>query len=164
MEYHDHRHPVTVKADTLEQDLIRRDFTINAFAMNSDYQIIDIFEGKKDLFNKVIKTIGNANIRFDEDALRVLRALYFSSKLDFDLDAEIIESFKLYHVSYLKEEYVKEMLYKILSMKSNKGLEYISKYNILKDFSFYQELVSLSLKYNAKENVYALYLVFNNAS
>ena len=161
VEYRDHRHPVTVKADTLEQDLIRRDFTINAFAMNSEYQIIDIFNGKTDLANKIIRTIGDANTRFDEDALRVLRALYFSSKLDFNLDNEIIESFKHYHISYLKEEYVKDMVFKIISMKSNKGLEYINKYNILKDFPFYQELVTLSLKYKVKENLYALYMVVN---
>ena len=117
VEYLDHRHPVTVKADTLEEDLVRRDFTINAFAMNSEYQIVDIFNGKKDLENKIIRTIGNANTRFEEDSLRVLRALYFSSKLDFELDVEIIESFSENHIKYLKEEYIKDMLLKIFNMK-----------------------------------------------
>lgn len=161
IEYHDHRHPVTVKAESLKEDLIRRDFTINAFAMDSNYSIIDIFDGMKDLENKLIKTIGDANVRFDEDALRVLRAIYFSSKLDFDLDSQILESFKLNHVGYLKEEYVKNMLMKILSMPSKKGLEYLNKYKVLNTFSFYQELVDLALKYNVRKNLYALYLVIH---
>lgn len=161
VEYIDHRHPITIKANTLEEDLVRRDFTINAFAMNSKYQIIDIFNGKKDLQDKKIKTIGNANARFDEDALRVLRALYFSSKLDFDLDEEIINSFNNKHVDFLKEEHVKEMLFKIINMESSKGLEYIQKYSILEKFAFYQELVCLSLEYQIKENLLSLYLVVN---
>lgn len=161
IEYLDHRHPVTVKASTIEEDLVRRDFTINAFAMNSKYEIIDLFEGKKDLVAKVIKTIGKANIRFDEDALRVLRALYFSSKLDFILDDEIIESFKENHLRHIKEEYVKDMLSKIISFNSNKGLEYIVKYNILRSFPYYEELAELAYKYNLKADLFALYKVLN---
>ena len=103
IEYIDHRHPITEMVDTIEEDLIRRDFTINAFAMNSKCEIIDLFNGKKHLETKVIKTIGKASIRFDEDALRVLRALYFSSKLDFNLDEEIINLFftNIYTSSFL---------------------------------------------------------------
>ena len=115
IEYIDHRHPITIIADTINEDLVRRDFTINAFAMNSKYEIIDLFNGKEDLKNCLIKTIGLASERFDEDALRVLRALYFSSKLDFNLDKDILDSFSGDYLKYLKEEYIKDMFFKIIS-------------------------------------------------
>ncbi len=161
IEYIDHRHPTTVVAETIEQDLVRRDFTINAFAMNSDYEIIDLFNGKEDLSNRLIKTIGDANVRFNEDALRVLRALYFSSKLNFDLDNQIIECFNQDYLKYLKEEYIKDMFFKILSFESKKGLEYIVKYNVFKNHSFYQRLAELAFKYDVYDNLYALYILKN---
>lgn len=157
--YTDHRHPVTVLAPTLEEDLKRRDFTINALAMNSKYEIIDLFDGKKDLDNKLIKTIGEANVRFDEDCLRVLRALYFSSKLNFDLDQDILDSFKNNHIKFLKQEYIKNMIFKMFSLNSKKGLEYIVKYDVLRDFPFWQELVRLVLEFNCKNNYFSLYLI-----
>ena len=162
VEYIDHRHPITVKADTIFEDLKRRDFTINAFAMNSEYKIIDCFNGVKDLKNHIIKTIGDANTRFNEDGLRVLRALYFSSKLNFDLDDDIIKSLDNNHIKYLKQEYIKNMLEKIISLKSSKGLEYIFKYDILRTFPFWKELVKYILNYNCRKNYYALFLVLND--
>src|SRR5699024_121488 len=78
--YSDRRHPDSVQfIRDLEGDLKRRDFTINAMAMNENYQLIDLFKGKRDLVNKQIKTVGNASHRFEEDALRMLRALRFAS-------------------------------------------------------------------------------------
>ena len=141
IEYIDHRHQKTITALTIEEDLVRRDFTINAFAMNSNYEIIDLFNGKEDLENHLIKTIGNASVRFDEDGLRVLRALYFSSKLDFDLDEEIIRCFYQNHLVYLKEEYIKDMFFKIISFESNKGLDYIIKHNVFKECAQINRLV-----------------------
>ena len=161
IEYIDHRHPITIEAKTIEEDLVRRDFTINAFAMNSKYEIIDLFDGKKDLSNKIIKTIGDARVRFNEDALRVLRALYFSSKLDFDLDGDIVDCLKEDYLLYLKEEYIKDMFFKIISFKSKKGLDYIINFNVFKDQSFYQELALLSNEYKVIDNLYALYLIKN---
>ncbi|MBR4025498.1 MAG: hypothetical protein IKJ03_00905, partial [Mycoplasmataceae bacterium] len=130
LSYLDHRHPITAKAITLKEDLVRRDFTINALAMNSNYEIIDIFNGMDDLKNKLIRTIGDADIRFNEDSLRVLRAIYYSAKLDFKLDTNIVNAFSKNYVGYLKEEYVKTMLIKIISTNSNRGLEYINKFNV----------------------------------
>ncbi|HLM84016.1 MAG TPA: CCA tRNA nucleotidyltransferase [Candidatus Bathyarchaeia archaeon] len=86
--YSDKRRPDKVKfAKTLEEDLSRRDFTINALALkikNSDFEIVDLFGGQKDLKNKIIRAVGEANERFDEDALRMMRAVRFSVTLGAD--------------------------------------------------------------------------------
>ena len=86
-EYEDHRHPkeVTFTA-SLEEDLKRRDFTINAMAYNPETGLVDIFEGIQDLNRKVIRCVGNPGERFDEDALRILRAIRFSAQLGFEID------------------------------------------------------------------------------
>ena len=86
-EYEDHRHPkeVTFTA-SLEEDLKRRDFTINAMAYNPETGLVDIFEGMQDLERKVIRCVGDSRERFDEDALRILRAIRFSAQLGFEID------------------------------------------------------------------------------
>ena len=71
---------------TLREDLLRRDFTMNALAMTREGEIIDLFGGEKDLNNRVIRAVGNPAERFHEDALRMLRAIRFSSVLDFDIE------------------------------------------------------------------------------
>ncbi len=87
--YSDKRHPDNVKfAARLEDDLSRRDFTINALAMDIEGNIIDPFEGKKDLKNKIVRTVGAAEQRFNEDALRLLRAIRFAAQLGFEIDLE----------------------------------------------------------------------------
>ena len=81
--YTDKRHPDNVSfAKTIEEDLARRDFTVNAMAMNLKGEIIDPFGGKKDLEAKVIRTVGKPEERFAEDALRLMRAVRFSVQLD----------------------------------------------------------------------------------
>jgi len=77
----------------LEEDLIRRDFTINALCSDGD-NFIDLFDGVKDIENKVLRTIGNPLIRFEEDALRILRALRIASKLSFTIDLDTKNSIK----------------------------------------------------------------------
>ncbi len=87
--YTDKRHPDDVKfAEKLEDDLSRRDFTVNAIAMDIDGTIIDNFDGQKDLKNKLIRTVGDPEQRFNEDALRLLRAVRFASVLEFNIDQE----------------------------------------------------------------------------
>ncbi|MBE6852438.1 MAG: CCA tRNA nucleotidyltransferase [Ruminococcus sp.] len=87
--YKDKRHPESVSFSTnLEDDLSRRDFTINAMACDSSRQITDCFEGKKDLENKTIRCVGDASVRFDEDALRIMRAIRFASQLGFTIEPE----------------------------------------------------------------------------
>ena len=88
-DYRDHRHPETVSftAD-LKEDLARRDFTINAMCLDHKGKIIDLFGGLDDLKNRLIRTVGDPQQRFNEDALRILRALRFEAKLDFRIEEE----------------------------------------------------------------------------
>jgi tRNA nucleotidyltransferase (CCA-adding enzyme) len=92
--YSDNRRPDQVEfSKKLEDDLKRRDFTINAFCYNpSTNEIIDLFEGISDLQKKELKCIGSANERFEEDALRMLRAVRFSAQLGFNVTRETSDS------------------------------------------------------------------------
>jgi len=86
-EYEDSRHPKEVTfTRSLKEDLLRRDFTINAMAYNDTEGLVDIFGGIEDLKNKTIRCVGNANARFGEDALRILRAVRFAAQLGFEIE------------------------------------------------------------------------------
>lgn len=88
-EYEDSRHPKEVKfTRCLSEDLLRRDFTINAMAYNEEDGLVDIFGGLKDLEEKTIRCVGNAMERFSEDALRILRAIRFSAQLGFEIEED----------------------------------------------------------------------------
>ena len=90
-EYKDHRRPENVDfTNKLDEDLKRRDFTINSMAYNEKEGLIDLFGGKVDLENKIIKTVGNPYDRFNEDGLRMIRAIRFSSKLDFKIESNTL--------------------------------------------------------------------------
>lgn len=81
-EYKDNRHPENVEfVKNIEDDLSRRDFTVNAMAYNDEEGLVDCFGGKEDLENRIIRCVGDPDIRFNEDALRIMRALRFSSVL-----------------------------------------------------------------------------------
>lgn len=85
--YSDGRHPDTVSFTTsLEEDLRRRDFTINAMAYHPNYGVVDPFGGREDLQRKMIRCVGTPTERFAEDALRIIRALRFASVLGFSID------------------------------------------------------------------------------
>lgn len=85
--YVDFRRPSEVQFVTrIEDDLARRDFTINAMAQLPDGTIIDPFQGQADLVNRVIRCVGDARVRFEEDALRMLRAIRFAAQLNFTMD------------------------------------------------------------------------------
>ncbi|MGG3804769.1 CCA tRNA nucleotidyltransferase [Metabacillus fastidiosus] len=91
--YDDFRRPNKVNfINCLREDLKRRDFTINAMAMDSNGEIIDYFDGKQHLEENIIRTVGDPGERFNEDALRMLRALRFSSQLQFRLADEVKEA------------------------------------------------------------------------
>jgi tRNA nucleotidyltransferase (CCA-adding enzyme) len=91
--YQDFRRPDHVEfVRSLEEDLKRRDFTINAFALKEDGEIIDLFNGLADLENKVLRAVGNPHERFHEDALRMMRGLRFVSQLGFQLEQETFAS------------------------------------------------------------------------
>ncbi len=90
-EYIDGRRPRTVSfTGSIEEDLARRDFTMNAMAFSPKYGIVDPFGGRKDIENRIIRTVGDASVRFAEDKLRILRALRFSAVMGFSLDAELV--------------------------------------------------------------------------
>lgn len=87
LSYSDHRRPDAVRfSRTLSADLARRDFTINALAYSEKDGIIDLYGGRTDLERGIIRAVGDANTRFNEDALRILRALRFSSQLGFEVE------------------------------------------------------------------------------
>lgn len=90
--YEDSRHPSEVTfTRSLKEDLLRRDFTINAMAYNDEVGLVDIFGGMEDLQNKMIRCVGNARERFGEDALRILRAVRFAAQLGFEIEDETCE-------------------------------------------------------------------------
>ena len=87
--YHDGRHPDGVRfVRSLAEDLARRDFTINAMAMDESGAVTDLFGGREDLSRRVIRCVGEPETRFREDALRMLRAYRFAAQLGFSLDAQ----------------------------------------------------------------------------
>lgn len=91
--YGDSRHPDTVSfAETLDEDVSRRDFTVNGLAMNAKGQVVDLVGGLRDIENQVIRCIGNPNERFKEDPLRMMRACRFKSKLNFDIESATFEA------------------------------------------------------------------------
>lgn len=93
--YTDYRRPDRVNFVTsLEEDLARRDFTINAMAFTKDKELIDPFNGKNDLSLKIIRTVGDPSQRFTEDGLRMMRAIRFSAQLNFQIETTTIDSIK----------------------------------------------------------------------
>lgn len=91
--YSDLRHPDKVSfTDRLEEDLSRRDFTCNAMAMDANGNIIDLFGGQEDIKNKIIRCVGDAEKRFCEDALRILRAVRFAAQCDFEIEANTLSA------------------------------------------------------------------------
>jgi poly(A) polymerase/tRNA nucleotidyltransferase (CCA-adding enzyme) len=118
--YSDKRRPDAVRfAETLAEDLSRRDFTINALALkisNCDYKIIDLYEGQKDLQNKIIRTVGNSLERFDEDALRMMRAIRFHSELGFQIESATYAAIVSLreNMRHISQERIKDELVKII--------------------------------------------------
>lgn len=93
--YEDSRHPSEVTfTRSLSEDLLRRDFTINAMAYNDKEGLVDIFGGLSDLECKIIRCVGNARERFGEDALRILRAVRFAAQLGFEIEKETQEGIR----------------------------------------------------------------------
>jgi len=97
IKYEDNRKPIKIKyVKDLKKDLLRRDFTINTICIDKDEKIIDILDGRMDIDNRIIRTVGNPRYRLKEDSLRILRAIRFSSILDFDID----DKTKYYIIKY----------------------------------------------------------------
>ena len=116
--YTDKRHPDVIDfADKLEDDLSRRDFTVNSIALGLDGELRDLFSGQIDLKKKLIRTVGAPDERFTEDALRLLRAVRFATVLDFEIEADTLASIKR-HAASLKSisvERIRDELVKIVN-------------------------------------------------
>ena len=92
-EYGDNRHPENVTfTSKIGDDLARRDFTVNALAYNEESGLVDLYGGQNDIYNGIIRTVGNADTRFNEDGLRIMRALRFSATLGFEIEEETKKS------------------------------------------------------------------------
>jgi len=116
-EYEDHRHPTEVIfTENLKEDLRRRDFTINAMAYNERCGLVDIFGGMEDIEKKVIRAVGCARDRFDEDALRILRAIRFSAQLGYEIEDQTAEAIRVLAPTLQKisAERIREELIKLL--------------------------------------------------
>jgi putative nucleotidyltransferase with HDIG domain len=138
--YSDFRHPDEVKfSENIEDDLKRRDFTVNALAFRPkghEGEIIDMFAGLKDIESKVLKTVGSPDDRFQEDALRMLRAVRFAVQLDFSISHETSESIlknaeliKKISSERIRDEFVKI----IMSENPAAGIVMLQKFNLLKN-------------------------------
>lgn len=120
-EYINHRKPNDVIfVRDLYEDVKRRDFTINAIAMDESYNIIDYFNGKDDIDAHNIKTVGNAVERFEEDALRIIRGLRFQSQLAFTLDNETFDGMlqQIQNIEYLSIERIIVEFKKLITGKN----------------------------------------------
>jgi poly(A) polymerase/tRNA nucleotidyltransferase (CCA-adding enzyme) len=137
--YSDRRRPDEVKfAETLEEDLSRRDFTMNAIALKleekKDFEIIDPYDGQKDIKNKIIRTVGDAHERFDEDALRMMRAVRFHAELGFEIEKETLKAIKknAKHLERIALERIKDELTKIiLSDNPSEGVDMLHETGML---------------------------------
>ena len=135
--YIDFRHPEEVKwSNKLEDDLKRRDFTVNAMALDSKGQLVDLFEGLKDIQDKNLRTVGNADDRFTEDALRMIRAVRFACQLDFSVSEEGTQSIvkssaliKEISLERIRDEFIKI----IMSKNSASGVVMLHKFGLLKN-------------------------------
>ncbi len=115
--YTDKRHPNKIEwAKTVEEDLARRDFTVNAIAYDGEF-LVDPYEGKQDIEKKIIKAVGNADDRFSEDALRLIRAVRIATQLGFSIAPDTLDSIKKNAelITQISGERIRDELFKIIS-------------------------------------------------
>lgn len=174
--YSDKRRPDKVNfAKTIEEDLSRRDFTVNAMALplvGRNKNLVDPYGGQEDLKNKIIRAVGDADERFNEDALRLMRAVRFSAMLDFDIEEGTKEAVKnnVGLLSHIAKERVRDELTKMLmSERAGDGIEMMRETGLLEQvipellegvdcvqnmhhiYSVYEHNLK-SLEYSAKQN------------
>ena len=116
--YSDARHPDKVTwGKTLDEDLSRRDFTINALALDKNSKVIDLFKGQEDIKSKLVRAVRDPNERFSEDALRMMRAVRIAAELGFTVEEKTFEAIKKNAslINKIAKERVKEELFKIIA-------------------------------------------------
>jgi len=135
--YTDKRHPDKIQfAQTVEEDLSRRDFTVNAMALNLKDELVDPFHGEADLKNKLVRAVGNPEERFGEDALRLMRAVRFAAELGFQIEGETIGAIKSSSklLEFIAKERVRDELVKIVMSSINGpawGISMLENLNLL---------------------------------
>jgi len=161
-EYEDGRHPKEVLfTKNLEEDLKRRDFTINAMAYNEQTGMVDIFGGVKDLEDKIIRCVGVAGDRFDEDALRIMRAFRFSAQLGFEIEenTRIAAAGRAENLKKISAERIRVELSKLLLSAHTDRLLWMQQNGITKvvlpefDAMLKTNLTEQGYTYNAGEHV-----------
>lgn len=168
-DYLDHRRPSEVNfVRNLYEDVQRRDFTINAIAMDKNYKIFDYFGGQKDIQSKLIRTVGNPSERFKEDALRIIRGLRFQSQLTFDIHTETFEAMQLTcsDIEYLSiERIVVEFKKLILGSNVKQSYHNLLSLKIFNYIPFFNELDMTCVYINEPlefEQWLAILLIKNN--
>lgn len=133
--YQNNRRPKSVEyVNNLDDDVSRRDFTVNAMAMNHNLEITDLFSGRKDLELKLIRTVGNPQERFTEDALRLLRAIRFATELNFDIETETWKAIQSLapSLSIISQERIRDEFVKIVMTKdAMKGIQLLESAGLL---------------------------------
>lgn len=133
--YSDKRHPDRIEfADTIEEDLARRDFTINAMAYDG-VALVDPFSGREDLEARTLRAVGGPSARFGEDALRMMRAARFIAELDFSVERETDRAIRE-HAALLEriaKDRIREELHKlIMGQEARKGIEFLREFALLR--------------------------------
>jgi len=163
-QYSDQRHPDKVSFGvSLEEDLARRDFTINAMAMDikdGKDVIVDPFNGQKDLQNKLVRAVGNPSERFNEDALRLMRAVRFAITLGMEIEPETLKALKDNAISLARvsQERVRDELIKIvMSPFAEKGI------NLLQETELLQQIIpELCEGIGVQQNHHHIYTVYDH--
>jgi poly(A) polymerase len=135
--YEDGRRPSRVQFATAEEDVRRRDFTINALLLDIDTgQVVDYVGGRKDIENRLIRTIGDPETRFSEDYLRMLRAVRFSANFDYGIDPDAFPAIKRHAsaIQRISKERIRDELTKMLVRKgARRGMELLAETGLLKE-------------------------------
>ncbi len=163
--YSDKRHPDKIEfAKTIEEDLSRRDFTVNALALSEVEgmaKIIDPFDGQKDLQKKIIRTVGNAKERFSEDGLRLMRAIRFACELNFQIEPQTLKAIKdnASLLAFISKERIRDELIKIInSPQAVKGIFLLQENDLLK-----QIIPELEKGIEVTQNKHHIYTVWEHA-
>ncbi len=158
--YTDKRHPDIVKfTNKIDDDLSRRDFTINAIAYDGK-KFIDPFNGQKDIKNKIIRAVGEPYKRFNEDALRLMRAIRFAVQLNFTIEEETAKAIKENSndiVAISKERIRDELIKTIMTKNAKTGIEMLHGFGLLKHI-----MPELEEGINVSQNKHHIYTVWEH--
>lgn len=159
--YSDKRHPDSVQfAETIEEDLSRRDFTVNAIAMTLSGDMTDPYGGRTDIENRTIRAVGDASARFNEDALRMMRAVRFATTLDFTIEDATLKAV-VAHASSLREisaERIRDELTKVVN--SSRAFEGVQ---LLEDVGLLQFIIpEIREGLGVEQNLHHIYTVWEH--